>query len=111
RQTLMQALIKQPCASKRGCGVTSVGARIVSVDGRARGRFEMPLSQRDREGTRQTGRGHSCSVTLDMAASIWFIAARTVISAESIPRPSKRTTIDGLPAGTYGPPALRRRPC
>jgi alpha-beta hydrolase superfamily lysophospholipase len=36
----MQAPIKQPCASKRGCGVTSVGARIVSVDGRARGRFE-----------------------------------------------------------------------
>jgi hypothetical protein len=34
----MQAPIKQPCASKRGCGVTSVGARIVSVDGQARGR-------------------------------------------------------------------------
>ncbi len=38
RQTLMQAPIKQRCASKRGCGVTSVGARIVSVDGQARGR-------------------------------------------------------------------------
>src|SRR5262249_58595156 len=27
--------IKQPCASKRGCGGTSVGARIVSVAGPA----------------------------------------------------------------------------
>src|SRR5262249_51070392 len=38
RQMPMQAPIKQPFASKRGCAVTSVGARIVSADGRALGR-------------------------------------------------------------------------
>src|SRR5262249_44740928 len=144
--------IKQRCASKRGCGVTSVGARIVSVGGQARGRdraartaidaprpalarparderevmawnsvtiaesvtaFAMPLSQRRLEGTRHDGAfRRSCCVMLDMAASIWFIAARTVISsAGSIPRQSKRTPIDGLLAATYGPPPLRCRPC
>jgi len=43
---------------------------------------------------------------LDMAASIWFTAARTATSAGSIRHQSKRTPIDGPPAGTYGPPPL-----
>src|SRR5262249_41598611 len=42
------------------------------------------------------------------AASIWFTAARTAISAGSIRRRSIGTPIDGPPADTYGPRPLRR---
>ena len=42
-----------------------------------------PLGQRGREGTRHDGAlRHACCVTLDMAASIWFIAARTIGSID-----------------------------
>jgi hypothetical protein len=49
--------------------------------------LEMPRGQRSLEGTRRDGAlRRLCCVALDMAASIWFIAARTVISsAGSIP--------------------------
>src|SRR5262245_59480536 len=46
---------------------------------------------------------------LDMAASIWFTAARTAISVGSTRRRSSRTAIDGQPAATYGPRPLRPR--
>ena len=74
-------------------------------------RIETAFGQRGRHGTRhERARRSWSSVTLDMAGSIWFTAARTVTSAGSICRPSNRTPIDGQPAPTYGPPPLRRRP-
>src|SRR5262249_53102890 len=94
----MQAPIKQPSVSKRGCAVTSAGARIVNADGRALGRDARERAAIDAPSPVVTGRArraegndaepsrYGWTVTLDTAASIWFTAARMVTSAGSIHR-------------------------